>query len=185
MPKSIYKMTIPELVERGWIISYDDDTGGPTAIRSVIDQWNKLTWAKQVYYRGKYCFGEDGILEISLSELGPTSRMAPRFYCDLFQDEFVTPDGKMPGSNDRLRTILERSRIEVDNRKYDDTALVHTGPDGSLILTNEAGWGPPYTETNSSYVELDDKYTCYWETGALVGDSRSALLVLVQSVTDY
>ncbi len=158
-------MTIAELVKRGWIIVYDDDTGKPTAIRSVIGQWKKLTWAKQIYYRGKYGFDEEGILEISLFELRPTSRIALRFYCDLFPDEFVTPDGKMPGSNDRLRSILELSCIRVEDRKYDDTALVHTGPDNSLILTNEAGWGPPYTETDSSYVELNDKYTCYWETG--------------------
>ena len=164
MPKSIYKMTIAELVERGWTIIYDD-AGEATAIRSVIDQWNKLIWAKQVYYRGKYGFDEDGALEISLLELRPTSRIAQRFCCDWFLDDVVTPDGNMPGSNDRLRAILERSRIGVEDRKYDDTALVHTGPDGSLILTNEAGWGPPLTETNSSYVELDDEYTCYWENG--------------------
>ena len=165
MPKSIYKMSIAELVERGWTITYDNDTGEAIAIRSVIDQWNKLTWAKQVYYRGKYGFDEDGTLEISSLELRPTWRIAQRFYCDLFPDDFVTPGGKMPGSNDRLQAILERSRLGIESRKYDDTALIHRGPDDSLILTNEAGWGPPYTETNSSYVELDDKYTCYWETG--------------------
>ena len=165
MPKSIYQMSIAELAEQGWTIIYDNNTGKPTAIRSVIGQWKKLTWAKQIYYRGKYGFDEEGILEISLFELRPTSRIALRFYCDLFPGEFVTPDGKMPSSNDRLRSILERSRIRVEDRKYDDTALVHTGPDNSLILTNEAGWGPPYTETDVSYVELDDKYTCYWETG--------------------
>lgn len=138
MPKSIYKMTIAELVERGWTIIYDD-AGEPIAIKSVIDQWNDLTWAKQTYYRGKYGFDEDGVLEISLLELRPTSRIAQRFCCNWFLDEVVTPDGNMPGSNDRLRAIVERSRIGVEDRKYDDTALVHTGPDGSLILTNEAG----------------------------------------------
>jgi hypothetical protein len=165
MLKSIYQMTIAQLAQRGWTIIHETDTGKPTAIRTVIDQWRALTWAKQTYCRAKYGFDEDGVLEISLHELHPTPRIAFRFHWDLFPDEFVTPGGQIPGSNDRLREILERSRLEVDNRKYDDTALVHTGPDGSLILTNEVGWGPPYTERDSNYVELDEAYTCYWESG--------------------
>ena len=165
MPKSVYKMTIAEFAERGWTIIRENDTGEPTAIRSVIDRWKDFTWAKQTYYRAKYGFDESGELEIRLYELHPTPGIALTFHCDLFQDEFVTPDGCMPGANNRLREVVERSRLGVDSRKYDDTALVHIGPDGSLILTNEVGWGPPYTEADSSYVELDDKYICYWETG--------------------
>ena len=165
MPKSIYKMAIPEFAQRGWTIIHDKDTNEPTAIRSVIDRWNDFTWAKQTYYRAKYGFDDGGVLEISLFELLPANGTARKFHCDLFPDEFVTPDGRMPGANDRLREILERSRLEVDNRKYYDTSLVHTGPGGSLILTNEVGWGPPYTERDSNYVELDEAYTCYWESG--------------------
>ena len=135
MPKSIYKMTIAELAERGWIIIHDNDTGEPTSIKSVIDQWSKLAWAKQTYYRAKYGFDEDGVLEIRLFDLRPTPRITFRSRCDLFPDEFITPGGSMPGSNDRLRAILERSRVGVEGSNYDDTALAHTGPDNTLVLS--------------------------------------------------
>ena len=37
MPKSVYKMTIAELDQRGWTIVHENVTGEPVAIRSVID----------------------------------------------------------------------------------------------------------------------------------------------------
>ena len=63
MPKSIYKMTIAELAQRGWTIVHENDTGEPVAIRSVIDQWRDFTWAEQTYYRAKYGFDESGELK--------------------------------------------------------------------------------------------------------------------------
>ena len=168
MPKNIYRMSIPEMVKRGWTLFNDEKIPGRLGIRSVIPDWNELPWAQQTYYRAKYRFDENGVLEIGVSEINSASQKTIRhFHCDLFTEEkYVTPDGAMSGSNDRIREILEQNRVDLAYRGYDDTALVHTGPDGSIIYTNEVGWGPPmYWPEEKYYYELDDHHTCFWETG--------------------
>ena len=143
MPK-IYDMSIPQMTERGWSIVNDSETGLPIAISSTIPGWNKLSWAEQTYYRGKYRFNEGGSLEISLHEIRNASERKSRYFVrDLFPDKYVTPDVALAGSGDRVRGILELSRVGLECSSYDDTALVHIGPDDSAIYTNEAGWGPP------------------------------------------
>lgn len=166
MPK-IYDMTIPQMIERGWSIINRRNTGRPTAIMSTIPNWADLTWAQRTYYQGKYRFGGTGILEISVSELSSAHEETVRHFSrDLFPGKHVTPDGALPGSNERLREILEQSRVGLECRSYDDSALVHIGPDGSAIYTNAVGWGPPsHWPDDKIYVELDDFHTCYWEIG--------------------
>lgn len=163
----IYNMTISQMVDRGWTIINDTKTDRPTAIRSVIPDWNDLTWAQRTYYCGKYRFSQTGVLEIGLSELrNATEKVIMNFSRNLLQDKYVTPDGSLIGSNERLKRILEQSRVELECSKYDDTALVHIGPDGTAIYTNEVGWGPPYHWLDDKfYFELDDYHTCYWEIG--------------------
>ena len=163
----IYNMTIPQMIDRGWTIINDNETDRPIAIRSVIPDWSELTWAQQTYYRGKHRFDESGVLEIKLSELRSANKITIMdFSRDLFRDKYVTPDGSLTGSNERLRGILEQSRVDLEYSRYDDTALVHIGPDGTVILTNEAGWGPPsHWPEDGFYFELDDSRTCYWEIG--------------------
>ena len=164
---NIYNMTVPQMIDRGWTIIKDNKTDRPTAIRSVISDWNELTWAQQTYYRGKYRFDESGILEINLSELrSATEKVIMHFSRDLFPDKYVIPDGSLTGSKERLRRILEQSRVDLECSGYDDTALVHLGPDGTVIYTNEAGWGPPcHWPGDEFYFELDDFHTCYWQIG--------------------
>lgn len=159
-----YLPSVDELVSRGWIIIYDEDADDAIAIRSVIRQWDELTWAEQTYYRAKYGFDERGVLDISL----PLVKTAPGprtgcFYPNTNANpgKFPTPDVSMQGSDNRLKAILEKSRIAVHRNRYDDSALTHVGPDNTLILTNAAGWGPPLTEPYG-YAELDDEYTCHW-----------------------
>ena len=163
----ISNMTISQLKERGWSIIKHSETGSPTAIVSTIPNWKDLTWAQPTYYKGKYNFGECGILEISLSELSSSRETTTKhFIRDLFPDNYVTPGGALPGSNERLRKILEQSRVKLECGNYDDSALVHVGPDGTAIYTNELGWGPPSQWPDDKiYVELDTSYTCYWEIG--------------------
>ena len=160
-----YLPPIDELASRGWVIIYDEDADDAVAIRSVIRQWGKLTWAEQTYYRAKYGFDETGILDISLPLV--KAAHSPRTGCfypnaNGNPGEFPTPDVSMPGSDNRLKAILEKSRIAVHRNRYDDSALTHVGPDNTLTLTNAAGWGPPRTESYG-YAELDDKYICVWE----------------------
>ena len=121
--------------------------------------------AKQTYYRAKYGFDESGVLDISL----PLVKVAPGARAGCFYPntnanlgEFPTPDVSIQGSDNRLKAILEKSRIAVHRNRYDDAALTHVGPDSTLILTNAAGWGPPLTEPYG-YAELDDRYICIWE----------------------
>ena len=166
MPK-IYNMSVPQLIKRGWSIGYDARTGLPVTINATIPDWSELSWAEQTYYRGKYLFDENGALELRLPELIAADEKTLRhFVRDLFPDKNVTPDGALADSNERLREILEQSRIGIECRSYDDTALVHIGPDDSAIYTNEAGWGPPsHWPDDKVYVELDDSRTCWWEIG--------------------
>ena len=162
MNKPIHHTTISELTDRGWKIIYNDSTGEAVAIRSVIRHWNKLTWAQQTYYRGKYDFNEKGVLDIGLLGHSKTPDNPGLFFRNPTSEEIVIPEERLPGSNERLWAILEKSRVAVECNRYDDTVLMHTGPDNSIILTNAAGWGPPRTEPHG-YAELDDKYTCHWE----------------------
>ena len=163
---TIYEMTVPQIIARGWSIITDNKTGVATAIRSTIPDWMELTWAQQTYYMGKYRFSGRGILEISLSEIrSSTEKDIWYFVRDIIRDQHVTPDGALAGSNDRLREILERSRVNLERRGYDDSALLHIGSDGSAIYTNEAGWGPPLYWPHEFYAELDDFRTCRWEIG--------------------
>ncbi len=160
-----YLPSIGELAKRGWKIIYNGDPADRTtvAIRSVIDKWGELTWAKQTYYRAKYGFNENGVLDIKLPLVKVHPGMNIGCFCRSPElGEFVTPDVSLPSSNNRLQAILEQSRIAVHPNRYDDTALMHVGPDNTLILTNAAGWGLPLTEPNG-YAELDDGYNCHWE----------------------
>ena len=163
---TIYEMTIPQMIARGWSIIADDKTGVATAIRSTIPDWTELTWAQQTYYMGKYRFSGRGVLEISLSEIRRTTgKNGWHFDRDIIRDKHVTPNVALAGSNDRLREILERSRVNLEHRGYDDSALLHIGSDGSAIYTNEAGWGPPLYWPHELCAELDDSRTCRWEIG--------------------
>ena len=164
---NIYNMTVPQMINRGWTIINDKKRIVPLpSDRSLVIGTNSLGLSS-TYYRGKYRFDESGTLEIRLLELHSANKIAIMdFSRDLFQDKYVTPDGSLAGSNERLRRILGQSRVDLDRSRYDDAALVHVGPDGTFIYTNEAGWGPPcHWPGDEFYFELDDLHTCYWEIG--------------------
>ena len=141
MNKPTHHRTISELTDRGWKIIYNDSTSEAVSIRSVIRHWDKLTWAQQAYYRGKYGFSERGVLDIGISGHSTTPANSGLFFRNPEPAAIAIPEECLPGSNKRLWTILEQSRVGVECNRYDDTALLHTGPDNSVILTNAAGWG--------------------------------------------
>ncbi len=161
----VCNMNFPQLIEKGWTIIPDSGTGHPTAIRSEISEWNELTWAQQTYYRGKYRFDDTGVLEIALSELSQANEDSRKeFRRDSRPDKHVAPGGALAGSNERLRRILEGTRADLSYSKYDDSALVHIGPDDSAIYTSDSGWGPlAYWPEDRFCLELDDFYMCVWE----------------------
>ena len=163
MTQSILGIAVEELVERGWQIMYADHTGQPTAIRSAVEHWDDLPWAQQTYYRAKYGFTEAGLLAFNLSDLGSNSTASDLIHRPLSPDRNIAPDGNAAGSDDRLRAILGQSRVNVEPSRYNDNALIHTGPDDTAILTSMAGWGSVNVESSSGYAELVDRYTCYWE----------------------
>ena len=167
MAQSILSIAVEELAGRGWQIIYADHTGQPTAIRSAVEHWDNLPWAQQAYYRAKYGFNEAGLLEFSLAELSSNSTAANLVHRPLSPDRDIAPGGNVSGSNDRLRAILEQSRITVEASRHNHNALIHTGPDNTAILTSVAGWGPVNVEASSGYAELADRYTCYWETASV------------------
>ena len=151
-----------------WIMAYENFIGvsGPHSIRFAIHNWNELDWAHQTYYRAKYGVSGTGELELRIREL-PLHCLAggmtiPPLHGS-YSEEIGVPDREMPGSNRRLRAIIEETRTSIVRTYYDDTGLLHTGPDHSMILTNAAGWGPICTKEPHEYVELDDGWTCHWE----------------------
>lgn len=151
--------TMSELVDQGWIIIADDDTSEVVGVRSVIQTWKGLTWAEQTYYRAKYGFSEAGVLDIGLSEQAANTSRTGLFLRPLPRGEVVTPARSYPGSNDRLLKILAQSRVVVENLPYGD-GLVHTGPDGTVIITDEYFWGLPHHYGSD---EITEKYRCVWE----------------------
>ena len=161
----ICNMAIPQIIEQGWEIFKDSETGHPTAIRSDISDWNGLTWAQRTYYRAKYRFDDAGVLEISMLELRKANKSSfNEFRRDLRPDKYVTPGGALAGSNERLRGILEESRADLSYSKFDDSALVHIGRDDSAIYTSDSGWGPlAYWPEDMFCLELDNFHVCVWE----------------------
>ena len=166
MAQSIFGLAVEELGDLGWQIMYADHTGQPIAIRAIVDHWDSLSWAYQTFYRAKYGFNRVGLLEFSLSEVSSNRMASDCIHRSLLSDRDFTPGGNTSGSNDRLRTILEQSRVNVEASRYDYNALIHIGPDDTAILTGMAGWGPVSIASPSDYAELDDRYTCYWETSS-------------------
>ena len=155
------RITSSELIARGWIVIHDRVTNERIAIRSVIQHWKSIPWSHQTYYRAKYGFDENGVLDISLSE-HPISTNDPGFsFRKLAPGEVVIPDQSMPGSNNRLRTILEQSQVTAEHNRYDDVGVAFTGPDGTVLLTGEYCWGLPYLDYND-YTEIDNNHICVW-----------------------
>ena len=159
---SLHGKTIPELVDQGWVIIADEDTDEFVGIRSVIQNWTSMTWAERTYYIAKYGFNEKGILDIGLSEQFTEVGWPGLFFRPALGGEIVVPEKSQRGSNDRLLATLSQSRVAVENSRYDDTALAHIGPDGTVILTNEYLWGLP-DPRDDSYTDLNERYICNWE----------------------
>ncbi len=162
--------TVVALVERGWIVDRDPTTGGSAVIKSVIADWTELSWAKRSYYGGKYGFDDNGVLVFKLDR-GTIGHLAKTiFLTEPEQQDYAIPSASMPGSDRRLRTMLESGGVVAESCRYDRSALIHQGPDGSRILTNVAGWGVPLSEPDG-YVELDHRYMCYWEPSSANWDA--------------
>ena len=163
----IYEPILLALIERGWKLVEETETSQTIAIMTIIPDWKSLTWAQQAYYKGKYRFSEKGTLVIGLWELGIVCEKTDNHSAlDVFQQPHILPDTALEGSNDRLKRILDDCRVGHESRSYDDTALLHVGPDGTAIYTNQIGWGPPIHWTDEGeYVELNPLFTCYWEIG--------------------
>ena len=162
MSNLAYGKTMEELVNQGWIIITDEDTDEIVGIRSVIQHWNSMTWSERTYYIAKYGFNEKGILDIGLSEQITAVGWPGLLLRPALGGANVVPEHSLPGSNDRLLAVLSRSRVAVANSRYDDTALAHIGPDGTVILTNEYLWGL-LDPRDGGYTDVKEGYICLWE----------------------
>ena len=161
MISAICKTTIRELIDQGWLAIYSEQGAAIVGIRSTADNWCDLTWAQRVFYRAKFGFDTKGVLDIPVSELFDPSRGRDFYYREP-DDEILIPDRPMPGSNQRLRGLLELGKVEIEAVGYDNEARLHIGHDGSAILVTEASWGLPIPN-DIDYIEPDDKYMCYWD----------------------
>ena len=162
MADSLRDKTIGELVDLGWIVVVDEHTDEVVGLRSVMRHWNTLTWSERTFYSAKYGFDGNGVLEVSLSENAANSSELGFAFRPENYGAYVTPEHSLPGSNDRLRRILSQSRAEVISDRYDETALVHFGSDGTVIFTNDYLWGLAVSR-DDPLSELDQGHTCHWE----------------------
>ena len=154
------------LARRGWTIQSIVHQGRTvfTALDSFIPDWHSMDWAEQVYHQAKHRFDSNGILSIAADELtgnDPLLRRAIRT-SSLQQNGYPLPGSPVPGSNERLKELLEKTRITLDYDSQNDTALIHTGPDGSIIVTNQVGWSPATVENLREYT-LSEHQHCPWE----------------------
>lgn len=121
---SIHIKDMPSMldpVKRGWIITYDVNTGDAVADRSLIRQRSRLTLAKRTCYCAKYSPDENGMLDIGLPGRQAAPNAASCFFRNPAFGEFSTPDSALPGSNDFLQAILECGHVAVQYKYYDDT----------------------------------------------------------------
>ena len=162
MSELLCNKTLEELVQEGWIVVVDEGTDEIVSLRSVVRQWKTLTWADQTFYRAKYGFDENGLLELDVSGKGTYVRTLGLVLRPQPHGSIVLPENHQSGSNVRLQRILTESRAEVINDRYDETALVHVGPDGTVVLTNEYLWGLAVARDNPDS-ELDQERVCHWE----------------------
>lgn len=141
----------------------DHNLNEDNAVRYVISHWEAMTWAEKIYYRAKYGFDHGGVLDIRISQHVPRNASLRTFWKPNSNSDDVLPIDSQVGSNDRLRLLLTETRLTAQRSTYDDTALVHLGPDDSSVITAEHFWGLPYSD-RGTHVELDARYTCSWET---------------------
>lgn len=143
-------------VSQSQIVMADVDTNEAVSVQSVTQIWNTLTWAERTYYRAKYGFSEDGgfLPESIVNPIKAGFRVSV-----LHSGQVVLPVMGLPGSDERLREILSQSRIAVGSLRYTD-GLAHTGPDGTVMLTDEYLWGLPDGRCDT---EVSRSYSCIWE----------------------
>lgn len=162
--QQIQRTDISELVNQGWKVAFDDfEDRGPLLAISVLKNWKQLSWAQQTFYRAKYDFSDEGVLEIGLTgESAITIGAASYAFRPTSPSEPALPPARLPGANDRLREMLSPNNIKRELNRYTRQGLACTGPDGSVLLTSEYGWGVAVT-SDDSYTEIDLKYFCLWE----------------------
>ena len=156
-------MTLEQLLDVGWIVRLDEERDSIIGVRSVIHDWNNLPWAEQTYSRAKYGFSQIGLLDIDLFTDSADSKRLGIALSPNPSDGIVLPPEQIPGSNNRLWSILSKSRVSVGDYRYDDIGLVHFGPDGTVILTCDYLWALSSPRDNERG-EFDEKYMCYWES---------------------
>ena len=121
-----------------------------------------MDWAHRTYFMAKYGMDLNRMPEVITLAEDPSVPTSVRWKDGLQISEAGLEDMAIPGSNDRLRQILTTDDVVTSRCRYDPDALIHSGPDGTMVLTNAAGWGIPILELGG-YAELDARFTCCWE----------------------
>ena len=70
------------------------------------------------------------------------------------------PRGVLPGTDDRLRALLDAGRTDLFEVDEDRWGLHHQGPDGSVVYTSRAFWGP----LEQGYPEIQEDDMAAWES---------------------
>ena len=172
-----------ELLDAEWQIAANpanqDHSATIQTIYSKIPNWTDLNWAEQTYYQAKYRFDNSGELQIDFQNPEPVEETWNRSRYTTIKavidsqsarhrpnhQPFALPGHEMPGSQDRLRTLILQPEVAHEPAKHDQEGAAHIGPDRSVIYTNTLGWGiPDLQEPDINFYEFDykPKYFCQW-----------------------
>lgn len=156
-----------QLREIGWAASPGPGPGRMQNVSTDIPGWGGMTWAERILHRGMYGFDDRGTLFLHDHSLRDPAVRQAVLGAALHEDQgrrYAIPEGPLPGSDDRLRRLLDNHRNWEPMRARDDS-IVWRGGDGSLLLTCPEGWGiPGHTEEGPIYCEFGEGGSlCPWE----------------------
>ena len=151
----------------GWSLVRGPGPGKMLSLSTQIPHWGTMSWAERIYHQARYGFDRQGTL--FMFDRGRRNREVESALLSAARHErqgraYVIPGGTIPGSDERLRKLLQDHPFREPMRAREDS-IVWRGRDQSLLLTCPEGWRVPgHVETNPLYCEFSrPEQLCCWE----------------------
>ena len=134
------KMT-PGPLGTKWAITHISGRG--FEIHTIVEDWGSLNWAQKTTLQARCGFDGSGDLTLSQEQMNRNELSRKAVLRATTQPGgWALPQGIMEGSDQRLRELLEGTRVNLYEVREDRWGLHHQGPDGSVICTSRRFWGP-------------------------------------------